>query len=325
MNRVKLAGETTSASETVVKVLTAPSTLSWASPAENDRFKLTQDATLPEIVFELLTQDVSEYQWAWTIEWQAKASGLRERARTGKVLKTFSETGSFVSASNRWTVNFAGQVLGGKLTVTAGSGRNKIKRSVFIGGQNPSKEQVADYVATLKNVAGYEALLEQETRTKHFINFDDEPIVAFDQGYGITQMTNPAPDYEQIWNWKANLLGGSTLYQTKLREAMDALGVEGRSYTDDQLKLEVFSRWNGGSYHAWDQGTETWVRKPNILCDSSTSNIGWSMDNPKNMDKTESELHERDKNTYRVGPSGRGKNHPWIYSGVCYADHVSAQ
>lgn len=325
MNRVKLAGETTTVDNAVVKILTAASSLSWVSPAENDRLKLTQDATLPEIVFEVLAHDVSEYRWAWTIEWEAKASGLRERARTGEALKTFSESGSFVSSSNRWTVNLAGQVLGGKLTVTVGSGRNKIKRSVFIDGQNPTKEQVAEYVATLENVAGYELLLEQETKTKHFIIFDNEPIVAFDQGYGIAQMTNPAPSYEEVWNWKANILGGSSLYQTKVKEAISALGRDGRSYTEDQLRLEVFSRWNGGTYHVWDKGTEAWVRKANILCDSSTSNIGWSMKDAKNKDKSESELHERDHSTYRSGPSGRGEDHPWIYSGVCYADHVSAQ
>lgn len=325
MNRVKLAGETTTVDNAVVKILTAASSLSWVSPAENDRLKLTQDATLPEIVFEVLAHDVGEYQWAWTIEWEAKASGLRERARTGEVLKTFSESGSFVSASNRWTVNLAGQVLGGKLTVTVGSGRNNVKRSIFIYGQNPTKEQVADYVATLEDVAGYESLLEQETKTKHFIDFDNEPIVAFDRGYGIAQMTNPAPSYEQVWNWKANILGASSLYQAKVKEAISSLGRDGRSYTEDQLRLEVFSRWNGGSYHALDKDAKTLVRKPNILCDSSPSNMGWSMTNIKNKDKNASELHERDKDTSSGGPSGRGEDHPWIYSGVCYADHVSTQ
>ncbi|MNN20089.1 hypothetical protein D3C81_1333500 [compost metagenome] len=84
----------------------------------------------------------------------------------------------------------------------------------------------------------------------------------------------------------------------------------------------MFSRWNGGSYHQWDSVAEVWVRKKSILCDSDTGNIGWSMDKEKNKGKTESELRERDKDKYRDGGKGQTKDHPWQYSGVCYADHV---
>ena len=66
-------------------------------------------------------------------------------------------------------------------------------------------------------------MLEQETRNKHFINFDNEPVVAFDGGYGITQMTNPIPTYEQVWNWKKNIDGGSDLYIQKRKNAQNYL------------------------------------------------------------------------------------------------------
>lgn len=46
------------------------------------------------------------------------------------------------------------------------------------------------------------------------------------------------------------------------------------------------------------------------------------MDNPNNQGKTEAELRERDKDTYGKGKSDE---HPWNYSGVCYADHVLGQ
>lgn len=322
MQQVKHAGHTNSADSTVVKVVSVESSLTWVSPAENAVFKITQDAELPEIVFEFRTQVAGDYKWTWTIEWEAKVSGLRERARKGNVLQTFKESGSFVSNARSWTVGFSEKVLGGTLTVEVSVGAKTLKRAIVIKGQNPTVQSVATYIATLDDMTGFEKLLEQETNSKHFINFDGEPIVAFDKGFGITQMTNPVPSYEQVWNWKANILAGSSIYKDKVRIAKKYLGQAGRTYTDDQLRHEVFSRWNGGSYHEWDRVSTSWVRKKNLLCDANTGNIGWSMDNEMNKDKTEAQLRERDKDTYSKGSKGQSDDHPWQYQGVCYADHV---
>ncbi|WP_057407849.1 hypothetical protein [Pseudomonas amygdali] len=322
MQQVKHSGRTNNTDSTVIKIMSAENTLTWVSPAENAVFKLTQDATLPDIVFEFRAQAVDDYTWSWVIEWEAKASGLRERARKGDALQVFKEAGSFVSNNRVWTAGFSKKVLGGKLTVTVVAGQKTLVRTVLIAGQNPTREKVATYVATLEDMSGFEKLLEQETRSKHFIDFDGEPIVAFDKGYGITQMTNPAPSYEQAWNWKANIVAGSAIYKDKVRAAKKYLGQAGRTYTDDQLQHEVFSRWNGGAYHVWDAASTSWVRKNNILCDSHTGNIGWSMDHEKNKDKTESDLRDRDKDTYKKGTKGQSDEHPWGYKGVCYADHV---
>ncbi|MHC8305772.1 hypothetical protein [Pseudomonas sp. PB3P13] len=325
MQQVKHAGNTNNSDSSVIKVVSAESTLTWVSPAENEVFMVTQDAELPNIVFEFRTQAPGDYKWSWTIEWEAKVSGLRERARKSGVLETFKDAGSFVCSNTVWTADFSGRVLGGKLTVTVIAGQKTLVRTVLIGGQNPTPESVTTYVATLEDMSGFEKLLEQETNSKHFINFDGEPIVAFDKGYGITQMTNPAPSYEQAWNWKANIVAGSSIYKDKVRAAKKYLGQAGRTYTDDQLQHEVFSRWNGGAYHVWDTGSASWVRKKNILCDSNTGNIGWSMDSEKNKGKTESDLRERDKSTYEKGTKGQSDDHPWGYKGVCYADHVLAE
>lgn len=322
MQQLKHAVSTNNTDSTVIKVVSAQSTLTWVSPAENEVFKIDQDATLPVIAFEFRAQFVGDIKWSWVIEWEAKVSGLKERARKDNALNTFNESGSFVSGEKTWTADFSGQVLGGTLTVKVQVGQKSLTRTVVIKGQNPVRESIATYVASLDGMTGFEKLLEQETGSKHFIDFDGEPIVAFDKGYGITQMTNPAPSYEQAWNWKANILGGSSIYKDKVRIAIKYLGQSGRSYTTEQLEHEVFSRWNGGSYHEWDTVSRSWVRKKNILCDANTGNIGWSMDNEKNQDKTEAELHERDVDTYKKGTKGQSEDHPWTYQGVCYADHV---
>ncbi|NUT78861.1 hypothetical protein HNO86_27850 [Pseudomonas sp. C1C7] len=325
MQQVKHAGSTNLADDTIIKVVTSDKSLTWISPAENAVFKITQDAQLPSIVFEFHSKTAGEFQWSWVIEWEAKVRGLRERARKNSVLQTFSESGAFTSNSTSWTVDLCGKVLGGTLTVKVNVGGKILTRSVLLKGQNPTRESIASYVTSLEDMFGFEKLLEQETGSKHFIDLDGEPITAFDKGYGITQMTQPAPNFEQVWNWKANILAGSAVYKDKVRIAKKYLGQSGRSYTDDQLQHEVFSRWNGGSYHVWDSASGAWVRKKNILCDSATGNIGWSMDNEKNKEKSESALHERDKGTYSKGSKGQSEEHPWEYKGMCYADHVLGQ
>lgn len=322
MQNVRNSGNSNNVDGSVVKVVSAASELSWISPAENEIFNITENSALPSIVFEFRAQVTGNYKWSWIIEWEAKVSGLRERQRKGNVLQSFKESGSFVSNNRAWSAEFSEKVLGGKLTVTVVVGQQTLVRSVVIKGRNPTKESVALYVTALEDMIGFEKLLEQETNCKHFIDFDGEPIVAFDKGYGITQMTNPAPSYEQVWSWKANILAGSTIYKDKVVSAKKYLGQLDRVYTDEQLRHEVFSRWNGGSYHEWDSVAKSWVRKKNILCDSNSGNIGWSMDKEKNKDKTEAELRERDKDTYGKGSKGQTSDHPWRYSGVCYADHV---
>ena len=325
MQQAKQVGSTNSADSTLVKLLSTEAALTWISPVENAVFNITQDAALPTIAFEFKSETRGECKWSWVIEWEAKASGLKERERKGSTLRTFKETGSFSTLNKRWEANFDEKVLGGKLTVTVIVGQQTLVRTVVIKGLNPTKESVATYVATLDDMTGFEKLLEQETRCKHFINVDSDPIVAFDQGYGITQTTNPAPSYEQVWNWKANILAGSSIYKEKVRAAKKYLSQAGRTYTDDQLKHEVFSRWNGGSYHEWDSTSNAWIKKNNIMCDSETGNIGWLMTDEKNKDKTESELHKRDKDTYKKGKKGQSADHAWVYTGVCYADHVLGQ
>lgn len=325
MQQVNNAGSTQADHDTVTLVTSSKPSLTWISPAEADVFHITADALMPEIIFEFEASFVGEYTWSWTIEWEAKASGLRERERKDGALRVFKDSDTFVSREKSWRLDLNGKILGGKLFVEVVIGDEKLSRSISFKGQNPSPTQVTEYVETLEGLTGFDGLLAQETRTRHFIELDGEPIVSFDQGYGIAQMTHPAPSYEQAWNWKANILAGSSLFKDKVRIAKSYLGQGGRSYTQDQLRRETFSRWNGGAYHQWDSQMGHWVRRKSILCDTATGNIGWAMNKPQNAGKTESQLRERDKATYNRGTRGQSGEHAWSYNGVCYADHVSDQ
>jgi hypothetical protein len=205
--------------------------------------------------------------------------------------------------------------MGGTLTVTATAGGQSATVSVKITGQNPTSQQATTYLTAQPNSDGFDKLLEHESHFKHF-NASGEPIKSFDNGYGMAQLTSPAPSYEQVWNWKSNIDGGLTLFGQKRAAALTYLTQSNRTYTSDQLKYEAVCRWNGGSYHTWD-GTK-WVRNPDILCDAATGNIGWDMTDSENTGKTAADLRKRDKDTY----SRRPADAHWKYLGVCYADAV---
>jgi hypothetical protein len=304
----------------LVKVIVNSDVGKWISPSKETSFSIDAQATFPEINFEIETTQVPPYKWNWKITWAAKVSGLSVKTARGKTLKTFSQTGNFESQLKAWKCDL-GKVIGGKLTVEVEAGAEKFKKNVKIIGTNPSKDDAITLLKTIPDTDGFEKILEQESKFKNFIDFDSEPIVAFDNGYGMTQMTNPAPSYEQIWNWKENLKGGTNLYKSKQKEAKGWLSTQKRTYTSEQLRLETWARWNGGSYHVWDEKAKQWVRDPKILADSATGNIGWDNTKEFNKDKTEEELHTRDKDEYKKPPPR--KDRKWTYSGIVYADHLN--
>lgn len=98
-----------------------------------------------------------------------------------------------------------------------------------------------------------------------------------------------------------------------------------RAYTEEQLKLETWSRWNGGSYHIWDETAKTWKRNDEIMCDSKTGNIGWDITIVDNMGKTESQLRKRDKDTYSNPKKNKTAGNKWKYTGICYAGHLNQE
>ncbi|VXB95886.1 conserved hypothetical protein [Burkholderia sp. 8Y] len=315
-------GRTNGNADSLVKVVVTNDSGEWVRPNSGEKFYIDEEATFPEVFFELRSDSAPPYQWQWTIEWNAHVSGLKEGVRTGKKLRSFVESGNFSSHDKTWKVGLNSKVLGGKLTVTVNVASDTFKRTVVILGRNPSEDQVRGFLAGIPNVTGFDKLLAQESRFKNFMNADNEPVVAGDAGYGMTQLTHPSPTYEQAWNWKANVRGGAALYQQKQASAKAYLGQQGRRYTDVQLAHETISRWNGGSYHKWDEHTQTWVRTPEMLCDPQTGNMGWDTGVPANQNKSTGELHQRDKGEYGKMRAGQTADHPWKYSGVCYADHV---
>lgn len=293
----------------------------WRCPKENDIFYIDADAKFPNIKFELDVEENQKCAWTWEINWAAATSGLRESKRRGRTLKHWSEKGKGNVQTNAWNADLNGRCIGGTLTVAVQMGKETFKRSVRIVGTNPSEHQIKDYIATFDGVPGLDRIIAQESKYKNFINADREPVVAFDGGYGLTQMTKPAPSYVEAWDWKANVRAGVKLYREKRKDAETYLSGgkhAKRKFTEEQLQLETWCRWNSGKYHTWDEANQKWIRDPTIMDDNQTANIGWDITRPENKEKTEKELHDRDKNEY----SKRTTKSLWRYSGVVYADHI---
>lgn len=268
------------------------------TPNQNDTFMISSAPEWPSIPF--ATDAAGAHTWNWTLTWGA-----------------FRKSGSVNTTGNSWDANEVIGNCGGSLTVRAEANRASATISVKIRGSNPSAAEVRQYLSSKTNSVGFDKIIEHESRFRHF-NQNNEPVKSFDNGYGMCQLTNPAPGFDQVWNWKLNVDGGLKLFEQKRTGAIAYLAQSGRTYTADQLRYEAVCRWNGGSYHEWDAKSGNWVRPTNILCDTQTGNIGWDMNDPSNQGKTEVELRNRDSGEYSSRPAGA----KWNYSGVCYADRV---
>ena len=281
-------------------------------PKATDVFSISAAADWPSIEFE--TDSTGEHTWAWTVAWGA-----------------FKKTGSVKTTGNKWNAGPVISGYGGTLTVvvtiakpttppprTTAAVATTAMVAVKVTGTNPATTAVDAYLATKPDSTGFEKIIAQEARYKHF-NTKNEPIKSFDNGYGMCQLTTPTPTFEQVWNWKLNVDGGLKLFAQKRASAISYLSQSSRTYTTEQLTYETVCRWNGGSYHVWDTTALKWKRPSHILCDSKTGNIGWDMTDANNKDKTEADLRKRDSAEFSKPPGSGAK---WKYSGVCYADHV---
>lgn len=309
----------------LVKVVVKEDGGKWKHPAENEIFYIDEEAKFPNINFEIDLDTNEKCVWTWDIKWAAATSGLRESAKRGRTIKKWSEKGKKTLGNSFWTADLNNNCLGGTLTVSVKVGDKIFRRSVRILGTNPVEDKVRAYIATFDDAPGFERIVAKESKYKQFINADREPVVAFDGGYGLTQLTNPKPKYNEAWDWKANIRTGIELYRTKRKEAKNYLagGKNGkRSYTKEQLQLETWCRWNSGRYHEWDEKNKKWIRNPTILGDSETANIGWDLKKDENKGKTEKELHNRDKDEYSKPPT---KESSWRYSGIVYADNIKKE
>ncbi len=270
------------------------------SPAEDHLFTISTAAIWPSIPFE--TDATGPHTWTWTITW-----------------KSFSTSGTVITSSNAWDARNVITGFGGTLTVSVKAGTASAGRIVRINGANPTPADTSLYLAACPGSDGFEKILQQESHLHHFA-LSGDPIMSLDEGYGMCQLTTPAPTFQEIWNWQANLQAGLALFASKRAASIAYLTQDGRTATEVQIRYESVCRWNGGPYHVWNQH-QGWARNANILCDVATGNMGWDLRDSRNTGKTAAVLHHRDAPNYN---RLHRPDDPWQYFGVCYADKVLA-
>lgn len=277
------------------------SAMKFTQPASNSIGLITAEPVWPSLVF--TTDAPGIHTWRWKMEWGV-----------------YTRSGVASTTGPRWDARESIEGLGGALTVRATCGTANAQVVVQVRGTNPALTDITRYIATQADSAGFERIVQHESRGRHF-NAQQVPIRSFDNGYGLCQLTNPLPSFEQVWHWQRNIDAGLVLFRQKRTAAIRHLSQGGRSYTTEQLRYETVARWNGGRYHDWDATGGGWVRRPNILCDDATGNIGWDMTNENNEGQTQAALRRRDRASYA---RGRREGDAWEYSGVCYADRLLA-
>ena len=77
------------------------------------------------------------------------------------------------------------------------------------------------------------------------------------------QLTDPVPNRNEIWNWKANTDAALILLAQKKQLAKNKLDAH-PGYTDTQLRLETYAKWNAGFYHVWQNNQ--WIEDPSVIC-----------------------------------------------------------
>ncbi|MBV8970981.1 MAG: hypothetical protein JO290_01680 [Sphingomonadaceae bacterium] len=264
-------------------------------PGSGGVVRIAPSGDLPPLPF--ATDARGPHAWDWRLAWRDHVA-----------------SGTAATADGRWDARAAIGCGGGTLTVRVAAGSARCEGTVELRGSNPTTEQVAAYLAGKPDAAGFDRIVAHESRCRHFAA-DGVPIVSFDGGVGLCQLTNPPPTVAQTWDWRANLDAGLALFRQKRAAAGHRLGQGGRHFTPAQATREAVCLWNGGPYHVWDGSR--WVRPATIVCDPLAGNIGWDMTDPANHGRTPAALHARDVASY-----ARGHGAHWHYSGVCYADHL---
>lgn len=317
--KAKSAGTTNTTKGSVVRCEVNLEKGSWISPDSCKTFYIDEDAKFPDITYEIKTDEPGPYEWSWVIKWTAMACPQKEdklRFTPQGGVKVFTEKSSFKSDTKAWKADLNSKILGGELTVKVKAGGTTFIRKTIILGKNPSEEKVIteldSYAKEQPDLVRLAKLIfKQESRYRQFYS-DGMPLTSFDKGFGLGQLTNPAPNYEQVWNWKKHVAHIINAALPEKRTMAKKLHLDKHgSYGQEELDAEILVYYNGAIHHyyVWEVTQKKWIVNEAVLCDPQESNKGWELSDIKNKEKTLLEL--------RDGDGSKPK-----YTGRCYAEHI---
>ena len=312
----KAAGKTNKIADSLVKCEVNLEKGKWASPEPCAVFLIDSEAKFPEIIYRIETDDPGPYEWTWSISWEVKACPQNKKSARFKAkhAKTFFASGKGDSTTKEWNATLNGKVLGGLLTVSCKTPTLTFVRKTIINGQQTDKEHVlAELLQYEKDfpedVKLARLIFEQESRFLHFYP-DNQPLVSFDNGYGLGQATDPTPSFEEVWHWKKHVAYiVKAVIPSKRKEAKKYLSPH--PFTTEELNMETLVYYNGANAHylVWDEKEKKWIKNLDVLCDPTQSNKGWDLTDDKNANKTLEQLRDN-------------KGAKPKYTGRCYAEHI---
>jgi len=288
----------------------------WITPASCETFYIDEESKFPEILFKIKTDDPGPFLWEWEMRWTPEACRQKEGLQRFKAKNntTLSKKHSFISEEKQWKCE-VGSIIGGELLVKVKTEAKVFIRKTTILGKNPSKDRInleIDKGQNKEDAALIKKIFNQESRYRHFYS-DGLPLTSFDNGYGLGQLTNPIPTYEQIWNWKEHVKEMLDKRISIARKTAKNYLDKHPGYSQNELDLETLAAYNGipkkQRYHVWNEKEKKWQVNDNVICDPEQSNKGWIMTESQNTGKTLEELKKDNK----TSP---------IYTGRCYAEHI---
>ena len=205
-----------------------------------------------------------------TLNGEVQYMAFIEYTEHGRTDKTAPVSGRAVALA--FTINFGDVLQGGQFVVDLvipwknASGQTGTKQTRIQGsirGTNPTKAAIKARLGSIElQVTAY--------RESRFRQFDSAglPLFGPPHGFGVMQLDNPPATARQVWDWKTNVDAGKSLWAVKAQDATGYPSRERRKYPDvtnftaEQLKLEIYQRYNGGAYWKWDDARKTWFKGP---------------------------------------------------------------
>ena len=140
-------------------------------------------------------------------------------------------------------------------------------------GNNPSITNARSYAGDNE----ISALMQTESKTHQFTynpladNFPygygelNYPEYGYPNGFGIMKLDNPSATERELWNWKANIDKGISIYTTKKQWAITYLNKFTSNIPDSIIKQSSFQKYNGGDlYSEYDDYQKEWIINPEI-------------------------------------------------------------
>ncbi|CAF1549586.1 unnamed protein product [Adineta ricciae] len=174
---------------------------------------ITDEAIMPSLV----ASSCEPVTWEVLFSYQAAFPGALSFSK--KVTGQSSDSTSYdiIGSLQNETI---GGIVTAKWIVVSTKTSGEIKFNIL--GTQPAKRTIMTYIDSRSSFWYAKNIAAQESSGGQQFSIDRYPLFssAHDNGYGIYQITNPTPTYNEVWNWKANVDAGIRIINQKTTAAI---------------------------------------------------------------------------------------------------------